>query len=163
LDLQLFDFALRMRWLWFRKTDPTRPWAGLPDSTEQVVADMFHVSVSVEIGNGQHALFWSDRWLQGRCIQEIAPCLFNAVGPRIAKCRTVVQGLANNTWVRDISGALTVQVILDFLLVWDATRAVLLRPDTPDRFLWKWASDQCFSTASAYRAFFIGQTEIPGA
>ena len=124
---------------------------------------VLHVSVSVEIGNGQRALFWSDRWIQGRCIQELAPCLFNAVGPRIVKCRTVAQGLENNKWVLDISGALTVQVILNFLLVWDATRAVQLRPDSPDRFLWKWTSDQCFSTASAYRAFFIGQYEVPGA
>lgn len=111
----------------------------------------------------KESLFWSDRWIQGRCIQERAPFQFNAVGPRIVKCKTVAQGLENNKWVRDISGALTVQVILDFFLVWDATRAVQLRPDSPDKFLWKWTSDQCFSTASAYRAFFIGQYEVPGA
>jgi hypothetical protein len=53
MDLQLFGYALRMRWLWFRKTDASRPWANLPDSTEKVVADLFHASVSVEIGNGE--------------------------------------------------------------------------------------------------------------
>ena len=63
MDLQLFGYALRMRWLWFRKTDASRPWANLPDSTEKVVADLFHASVLVEIGNGERTLFWSDRWL----------------------------------------------------------------------------------------------------
>ena len=58
-------------------------WAGLPDSTEQVVADMFHVSVSVEIGNGQRALFWSDRWIQDRCIQELVPACSVRSGPEL--------------------------------------------------------------------------------
>ena len=163
MDLQLFGYALRMRWLWFRKTDASRPWANLPDSTEKVVADLFHASVSMEIGNGERTLFWSDRWLQGKCIQELAPCLFNTVGPRVSKRRTVAQALTNDSWVRDIAGALTVQVILDFLLIWEATRGVQLQPDTQDKFLWKWTPDKCFTTASAYHAFFIGQTEIAGA
>ena len=163
MDLQLFGYALRMRWLWFRKTDASRPWANLPVSTEKVVADLFHASVSVEIGNGERTLFWSDRWLQGKCIQELAPCLFNTVGPRVSKRRTVAQALTNDSWVRDIAGALTVQVILDFLLIWEATRGVQLQPDTQDKFLWKWTPDKCFTTASAYHAFFIGQTEIAGA
>jgi len=32
-----------------------------------------------------------------------------------------------------------------------------------DRFIWKWTADHCFTTASAYRAFFVGQHPIPGA
>jgi len=163
IDLEIFGYALRMRWLWFKKTDGSRPWASLPDKSEGLVDAMFQVSVSVEIGNGQRALFWLDRWLQGKSISELAPCLFNAVGPRVVKHRTVEEGLLNNNWARDISGALTVQVILDYLLVWELTRSVHLMPEMPDRFIWKWTSDHNFSTASAYRAFFIGQTEIQGA
>ena len=124
LDLKLFGYALRLRWLWFKKTDPSRPWAGLPDAPEPLVVAMFQASVSVQIGDGLSALFWSDRWLDGRCVNDLAPCLFQAVGKRIIKCRTVAQGLSNNAWVKDISGALTVQVILDFLLIWDIVRSV---------------------------------------
>ena len=163
MDLKLFGYALRMRWLWFKKTDAARPWARLPDVTESVVINMFNDSVSMEIGNGQKALFWLDKWLQGKGIQDLAPCLFSSIGPRIKKRRMVAQGLANDAWVQDISGALTVQVILDFLMIWEATRNVHLQSDTPDKFIWKWTADHCFSTASAYRAFFIGQTEIYGA
>jgi hypothetical protein len=58
----------------------------------------------------QHiVLFWVDRWLQGMS------CLIKAVGPRIQKCRTVKEALTNRRWVRDIKGALTVQVLLDYL------------------------------------------------
>ena len=119
--------------------------------------------MSVEIGNGQKALFWLEKWLQGKGIQDLVPCLFSSIGPRIRKGRTVAQGLANDAWVQDISGALTVQVILDFLMIWEATRNVHLQSDTPDKFIWKWTADHCFSTASAYWAFFIGQREIYGA
>ena len=78
--------------MWFKKTDLLKPWAGLPDSSETVVTAMFHASVSVQIGDGKGTLFWSDRWLQGKSIQELAPCLFNAVGSRVVAKRTVAQG-----------------------------------------------------------------------
>jgi len=67
---------------------------------------MFQVSVSVEIGNVQRALFWLDRWLQGKRISELAPCLFNAVGPRVVKHRTVEDGLLNSNWAHDKSQVL---------------------------------------------------------
>jgi len=50
--------------------------------------------------------------------------------------------MANNSWVKYIKGALTVQVILDFLLIWDATRNIMLQPDVQDKFLWRWTADQ---------------------
>jgi len=79
LDLELFGYALRMRWLWFKRTDPSKPWAGLPDVVEPLVASMFHASVSVQIGDGQSSLFWADRWLDGKSIEELTPCLYQAV------------------------------------------------------------------------------------
>ena len=85
---------------------------------------IIYATMSVEIGNGQKALFWLEKWLQGKGIQDLVPCLFTSIGPRIRKGRTVAQGLANDAWVQDISGALTVQVILDFLMIWEATRNV---------------------------------------
>ena len=83
-------------------------------------------SIYVELGDGCKALFWTDRWLQGRSISELAPCLCNAVGSRIKKQRTIAQALQGDNWVRDISGALTVQVILEYLRIWDLTRGIQL-------------------------------------
>jgi hypothetical protein len=41
IDLEIFGYALRMRWLWLRRTDDERPWLALPDSHEPLVEAMF--------------------------------------------------------------------------------------------------------------------------
>ena len=163
VDLHRFGYALRLRWLWLKRTDDSRSWSDLPAETETVVEAMFQASIYVEVGNGQKALFWTDRWLQGHSVSDLAPCLSNAVGPRIKKQRTVAQALNGDAWVRDITGALTVQVILDFFLIWDRTRDLQLDQNLMDKICWKWTSDRVFSTASAYRSFFFGQHPVEGA
>ena len=40
-------------------------------------------STYVDLGDGRKALFWVDRWLQGKSLSEITPCLCAAVGPCI--------------------------------------------------------------------------------
>ena len=76
----------------------------------------------MELGDGTQALFWTDRWLDGRAIEDIAPCLYRTVGSRTRKQRA----LAGDQWVHDIRGALTVQVILEYLQIWDLTREIQL-------------------------------------
>ena len=126
---------------------------------------MFNASLSVVVGDGLNSFFWTDKWIQGRSVSDLAPALLNAVRPRTHKMRKVVDGLHNNSWAKDIKGALTVQVILDYLLLWDTIRLWQQQrnSNTPDTFSWKWTADGQFTTASAYRAFFIGQHAIPGA
>jgi len=164
-DLTLQGYALRMRWLWFQRTDHDSPWASLPQSHEKRVQAMFDSSITVQIGNGLRSFFWTDKWIDGRSIQDIAPALLKAVPPLTRRKRTVAQGLPNNAWARDITGALTVQVLIDYLLVWDLIRQgnFTLTTDVPDNFRWKWTSDGTFTTASAYQAFFVGQHALPGA
>jgi hypothetical protein len=41
--------------------------------------------------------------------------------------------------------------------------AFQLSPHTPDRFVWKWSSCGNYTASSAYRAFFISMTFLPGA
>jgi hypothetical protein len=43
--------------------------------------------------------------------------------------------------------------------IWELTRSIVLHSGSPDRLVWKWTTDQCFSTASAYGDFFIGQVD----
>ena len=92
---QIAPFALRMRWLWLQRTENQRSWHELPIEREFVVDTMFQSSISVELGNGHKALFWSDRWLEGHSIPELAPCLCNAVGvgARVNKKRMVAEAL----------------------------------------------------------------------
>jgi hypothetical protein len=57
--------------------------------------------------------FWTDRWLHGRCIADIAPHLFALIPKRQANKRTVLEGLTNQTWISDLQGALSVNAIVD--------------------------------------------------
>ena len=98
-----------------KRTEDCRTWLQLPDKYEPLVHAMFQASIYVELGDGCKALFWTDCWLQGQSLLSFAPCLCEAVGPRIKEQRTVAQALQNDQWISDITGALTVQVLLEYL------------------------------------------------
>ena len=144
-------------------TEDNRPWHHLPDAHEPLVEAMFRASTFFELGDGHNALFWDDRWLHGKSLPDVASSLCAAVGPRIRKSRTVAQALQGDSWINDISGALMVQVIMDYLLIWNMTRQVQLVSGRADRLCWKWTADKKFSTSSAYQSFFIGQHPVQGA
>jgi len=57
IDLQRFGYALRMRWLWMKRTEDNRSWHHLPDKHEPLVEAMFLASTYFELGDGQKALF----------------------------------------------------------------------------------------------------------
>ena len=114
-NLELLGCALRIRWLWAEKTDPSRPWAGLPVQVPRKAQALFNIAVDAIVGNGEKIQFWTDRWLNGHTLAELAPNLFNAVPKRTAKRRTVAQALQNRKWVDDIRGARTVPVLVEYL------------------------------------------------
>jgi hypothetical protein len=49
--------ALRVRWLWLRRTDQQRTWQVLPDSSEPAVVDFFWATIVSNLGNGESTLF----------------------------------------------------------------------------------------------------------
>ena len=57
LDLKLFSYTLRMRWLWMKRTEENRPWSQLPDKHEDMVLSMFQASISIELGDGNRSFF----------------------------------------------------------------------------------------------------------
>jgi len=65
-----------------------------------------------------------------------------------------------NRRARDIVGALTTQVLCQYLQVWELIRGVTLNPLQLDRFVWKWSNDGMYSASSTYRAFFAGSTSL---
>ena len=65
-----------MRWVWLQKTEPHRPWANLPIHVLEQASAFFKVVVYSEVGDGTKTLFWTDRWLHGQCIADLAPRLF---------------------------------------------------------------------------------------
>lgn len=135
----------------------------LPDRTDKTVAAMASASMSVRLGDGSAALFWTDKWTSARTLSTtLAPDLF-AVITRAGRRQTVRDALLGNRWARDIAGATTVQVLCQFLKVWELTREVVLDPLQSDRFVWKWSADGRYSASSTYRAFFLGSTSLLGA
>jgi hypothetical protein len=92
-------------------------------------------------GDGESILFWSDQWICGHSVASLAPDLLFIVPPRLRGSRTVASGLANNAWISDICGALTVLVIFQFLLIWDAVLHIQLTPGVGDHLVWRWTSE----------------------
>jgi hypothetical protein len=114
-SLKELCWALRMRWLWLAKTEPNRPWSSLQIQVPEKVHDFFAVAVQSDVGDGAHTLFWTDQWLHGQRILDLAPRLHALVKTRRAKKRTVLEVFINQAWMRDIQGALTVGAIVEFL------------------------------------------------
>jgi hypothetical protein len=80
LDLRIVGLALRLRWEWQKRAADAPPWTRLPARPEKMVEAMFCCSVSVELGNGASARFWTDSWLPTGQIKSFVPHLFQAVG-----------------------------------------------------------------------------------
>lgn len=62
------------------------------------------------------------------------------------------------TWVTDIQGALTVQVIVEYIWLWEILFRVQMQPEVEDRFYWRFGTDGTYSTSTAYMAMFIGSS-----
>lgn len=64
-------------------------------------------------------------------VAELVPYLIKLIPRRPRK-----QGLNNRRWVEDIRGALTVQVIVEYLRIWDLVDDLVLQQDVPDQHKW---------------------------
>jgi len=112
------------------------------------------------VGSGENTLFWIDRWLNGQSIADLVPRLLAFVPKRIANRRTVEEAMTDRSWVMDIRGGLSVEVILDFLSLWDLIYDFQLQPDIEDSHIWRFSSSGQYSAKSAYESFFIGSTQF---
>ena len=59
-------------------------------------------------------------------------------------------------WVSDIRGALSVQVLVEYLQLWNLVDEINLQPDTDDKHVWRLSRHATYSSKSAYDAFFVG-------
>jgi hypothetical protein len=76
--------------------------------------------------SGETILFWNDIWLSGHTILELAPNMIKVIPKRTINRRTVSQALLNQYWVNDIRGALSVQLLVEYLYIWDQMEGVAL-------------------------------------
>jgi hypothetical protein len=74
-----------------------------------------------------------------------------------------VEALVNVAWIRDITGALTIPAIVQYLHLRARLENVALDPSIFDRTIWKWLSSGVYSASSAYTMFFEGKSALCGA
>ncbi|WVZ50362.1 hypothetical protein U9M48_001621 [Paspalum notatum var. saurae] len=156
LDLEIMGWALRMRWLWLKKTQPDRPWADLDIQVHPNSMAMFHISISSIVGDGSNTIFWRDKWLHGKSLTDLAPSLYSYVAKRAVKRRTVQDALDSNAWVRDIRGGLSAAALVEYLQLWDTLADFELHPGIEDQHIWNPSSTGEFSTQPAYCSFLVG-------
>jgi len=155
INLEVMAWALQARWQWHKKTRTDRPWIDLELPSHPNSLALFSIAVRTELGNGNNTLFWIDRWLHGCSVENLAPEVFASVSPRVRKRQTVAEALDNNKWVSVIRRSLSWIGIREFLQLWDCVQGLQLN-DFEDRHIWKLEPGGCYSSKSAYRAYFQG-------
>jgi mannosylglycoprotein endo-beta-mannosidase len=155
-DLRTLSIALKARWPWLQRSEPSKPWANLPIQVSREVAGLISMAVISEVGNGSSTLFWEDRWLQGRRIQEIAPLVYGLVPKRRSKRRTVAEALVGEKWVEDIQGDIGSTGLFQFLDLWDILNDVNLIEEVPDKHIWRFSTSGKYTAKSAYDTLLQG-------
>ncbi|XP_073355143.1 uncharacterized protein [Aegilops tauschii subsp. strangulata] len=107
--------ALRVRWEWLLRTDPNRPWQGLPMATDGMAKRVFDSLVCIKVGNGSRVQFWSNIWIFGFAVIDIVPLIHGLVDTRTRNRRKVEQALDNEAWLQDINGDLSFSAHLQLL------------------------------------------------
>jgi hypothetical protein len=122
---------------------------------------LFAMVVVTKVVNGENTKFWDDGWINGSTVAELAPNLIQFIPKRARGQRTVSQALNNRRWISYIQGALTVQVLVEYLRIWGLVDEIILQPSLPDQHIWKLSNSGQYSAKSAYNSFSIGSIKFP--
>jgi hypothetical protein len=133
-----------------QKTEHDEPWAFFT-KLHHSIKSFFSVAIVSELGNGQNTLFWTNNWVQGWSLQKLVPHLFGAI-PITTKKRTVLDVVSDMRWVSDIKGAFTVDVLAEYLGVWDMISQLVLQPEVQNTHIWCFSASGKYSAKSAYEA-----------
>lgn len=117
---------------------------------------MFQISVTTNVGDRASTLFWSDRWLQGKSIPELAPDLMPFVKRQGWQRCSVRDALHQHAWIINVIGGLSVQATWQLLQLCDALDQVVIQLDHADEHVWLPNASGIFSTKSAYERFMVG-------
>jgi hypothetical protein len=155
-DLRLQGLALRVRWMWLRRTDPERPWHGLPSLNDPAVAEVFQSLARFSVGDGRLILFWRDRWISGFTAEELAPEVFAKVPSRRKNTRVVAEALEGDAWLDDIPGEMTADLWRQCLELWEAVETVERDISRPDHISWKGTESGVYTAKGTYEMLCQG-------
>ncbi|XP_071677132.1 uncharacterized protein [Lolium perenne] len=117
--------------------------------------DIFFASTVMVVGDGSLALFWEDRWLDGKSVGEVAPDLLALIPRRPRKRRIVEQVLTERSWITDNVGAVSPLALWQYVKLWSRVQRVQLT-NVPDKLVWRWTTGGQYSSKSRYYALFQG-------
>lgn len=115
---------------------------------------LFSITTISKVGNRNNTLFWTDRFLHGCSIDELAPTVVASVQPCLKNKRTVAQALENNTWMNGIQGGLTMFGFMEFFRLFDCLCEVGLSEEE-DQHVSNLMLQEFTQLKSGYRAYFI--------
>jgi hypothetical protein len=107
----------------------------------------------MEVGDGFTTMFWLDRWLDGRTIQELVPELFTLIPARARKHRTGRGALLGRRWFADIQGTLGPLALWQYVQLLIRVQDFELT-DGPETLLWRWMPNAYYSAKSYYDFMF---------
>lgn len=162
-NLRWLDVAMRSRWSWLQRSDPSRPWAEFTLTVPEASRQLYRAATRFTVGNGRSTLFWEDGWLEGQRLQDIAPSLYQRVRTKVRRTYTVHEALSTNTWAADVGPELTPASIWEYLRLWEMITRQQIQEDLPDSISWAWEKNGMHSTKSAYAAKFWGREVAPTA
>jgi hypothetical protein len=84
------------------------------------------------------------------------------LAPARHRRRLVRDALTDCAWVKDIRGALTVQVPLDYAMLWERLDQAVLQSRVHDRLIWRWSANKQYSVSLAYRVMLVGSIRMAG-
>jgi len=120
---------------------------------------LFAAATRIIIGDGARTSFWHCAWAKGQRPKDIAPDIFAASSKRVLSLR---EALTEHAWVRlvDLQKIHTAEHLKQFVELWAITQAISLELNTEDRIVWNFNASGVYSSASAYRAQFVGHTSF---
>jgi hypothetical protein len=153
-------WALRMRWLWLSKIDPSRPELVSQLKFQKRPHPSLMRSCSVKLVTGSIPNSGKTNGYMVKKIADLAPRLLATITKRIANNRTVSEALTNRKWIADVKGALSVGVLIDYLQLWEMLSAIELQSGIEDKHIFSIAPDGMYSAKSAYNGLFMGSVSF---
>jgi hypothetical protein len=146
-NLCLLNLALCYRWAWIQWTYPTKAWAGFDLQLPHLSVALFDAAMVVQLGDGERARFWHDRWLDDAKVEDITLNVAALVPAHKAKVRTVKVGLSG-TWLRDCGLDLGEATLREFFILCQVIIVIYLTPDQEDTLRWCWSEDRVYLAKS---------------
>jgi hypothetical protein len=54
------------------RVDSSKPWVDFPVKVNRHIPALVHAATKVVLGNGTKIFFWTDKWIAGQSIAELA-------------------------------------------------------------------------------------------